>query len=250
MNNLKKLKAHYDNKGWVIYRKLFSLNEIKIINKIIKNFIKNRISLTSKENRAINFTGKKKDIKNINSFHELANCKEIRNYAKKKKVLDIARLFLNTDPEFRCCELFAKPAKKGLPSPDHQDNYYWAVKNSNALTMWVALNKSNKDNGCVHYYDGSHEYGILDHEPSFAKGSSQKISNINFLKKFKISYPELEPGDVLVHHSLVVHGSSKNTSKNDRGGWTIQFKDKNATYDLNQIKAYEKSLKNQIQLRS
>ena len=129
---------------------------------------------------------------------------------QKKKVLDIARLFLNTDPEFRCCELFAKPAKKGLPSPDHQDNYYCCKKKKfNALTLWVALNKSNKKNGCVHYYDGSHEYGILDHEPSFAKGSSQKVSDINFLKKFKISYPELEPGDVLVHHSLVVHGSSK-----------------------------------------
>ena len=250
MNDLKKLKKHYDKKGWVVYKKLFSINEIKTVNKLIDDFLKNEISSMKKETRAINFVDKKKSVENINSFHELANCKEIRNFAEKKKVLNIARLFLNTDPEFRCCELFAKPAKKGLPSPDHQDNYYWAVKNSNALTLWVALNKSNKNNGCVHYYDGSHEYGILDHEPSFAKGSSQKISNINFLKKFKISYPELEPGDVLVHHSLVVHGSSKNISKQSRKGWTIQFKDKNATYDLEQIKIYEKSLKNQIELRS
>ena len=250
MNNLNKLKEHYDKKGWVVYKKLFSLDEIKKVNNIIDNFLKNEISSINKKSRAVNFINKNHSIENINSFHELANCKEIRNYAKKKKVLDIARLFLNTDPEFRCCELFAKPAKKGLPSPDHQDNYYWAVKNSNALTLWVALNKSNKDNGCVHYYDGSHEYGILDHEPSFAKGSSQKISNTNFLKKFKISHPKLEPGDVLVYHSLVIHGSSKNISKNSRKGWTIQFKDKNASYDLEQIKVYEKSLKKQIELRS
>ena len=31
-----------------------------------------------------------------------------------------------------------------------------------------------------------------------------------------------------MHHSLVIHGSSKNISKNSRKGWTIQFKDKNA----------------------
>ena len=30
--------------------------------------------------------GKKKSVENINSFHELANCKEIRNFAEKKKV--------------------------------------------------------------------------------------------------------------------------------------------------------------------
>ena len=78
---------------------------------------------------------------------------------------------------------------------------------------------------------------------------NKKISDIKFLKKFNISYPELEPGDVIVHHSLVVHGSSKNISNKSRRGWTIQFKDKNASYDLDHIKAYEKSLNSQIQLR-
>ena len=136
-----------------------------------------------------------------------------------------------------------------MPSPDHQDNYYWAVKGSNALTFWIALDSSNKNNGCVHYYNGSHKYGILKHEASFAKGSSQKVANRNFLKKFKMSYPKLEAGDVLIHHSLVVHGSSKNISNNSRRGWTIQFKDKNANYDLEHIKNYEKSLNKQIKLR-
>jgi len=54
----------------------------------------------------------------------------------------------------------------------------------------------------------------------------------------------------LVHHSLVVHGSSANKSNTSRRGWTIQFKDKKAIYDLNQIKIYEQSLNNQINLRS
>ncbi len=251
MNNLKNLKNHYEKKGWAIYKKLFSLDEINLVNSIINNFLKSKIQTINKKSRAINFTDDKNtNIDNINSFHELAQCKEIKNFAKKKNILETVKLFLNSDPEFRYCELFAKPARIGLPSPDHQDNYYWGVKGSNALTLWIALDNSNKNNGCVHYYDGSHKYGILKHEASFAKGSSQKISNINFLKKFKISYPQLQPGDVLVHHSLVVHGSQRNNSKNNRRGWTIQFKDKKASYDLEQIKIYEKSLNHQIQLRS
>ena len=111
------------------------------------------------------------------------------------------------------------------------------------------MEKANKKNGSVFYFDGSHKYGILDHKPSYAKGSSQKISNTKFLKKFKISQPDLDPGDILIHHSLVVHGSSKNNSKHSRKGWTIQFKDINADYDHNQIKKYEKSLYNQIEVR-
>ncbi len=251
MNNLKNLRDHYEKKGWAIYRKLFSLNEVNLVNSIINNFLKNKFQTINKKSRAINFTDDKNiNIKNINSFHELAQCKEIEDFAKKKKILDTVRFFLNSDPEFRHCELFAKPARVGLPSPDHQDNFYWGVKGDNALTLWIALDNSNKDNGCIHYYDGSHKYGILKHEASYAKGSSQKILKTSFLKKFEISYPELQPGDVLIHHCLVVHGSQKNNSLNNRRGWTIQFKDKKASYDLEQIKIYEKSLNNQIQSRS
>lgn len=250
MNDLKNLKKHYDEKGWVVYKKLFSIDQINLINSIIDDFLDKEIKSNNKIDRSINFVDKNKDVKNINSFHELAKCEEIKNFAQKKHVLDVTKVFLNSDPEFRCCELFAKPALVGLPSPAHQDNYYWGVNGANALTVWIALNYSNKNSGCVHYYDGSHKYDILKHEPSFAKGSSQKVSDLNFLKKFKISYPKLQPGDAIIHHSLVVHGSSKNTSKNNRRGWTIQFKDKNATYDIEQINNYEKSLNNQVHLRS
>ncbi|MDA8933121.1 phytanoyl-CoA dioxygenase family protein [Candidatus Pelagibacter ubique] len=251
MNSLKCLKNHYDEKGWVVYKNLFSIKQIHIINSIIDNFLKEKIKSINKVDRTINFVNNNKRIvKNINSFHKLAESDKIKNYAQKKSVLDIAKVFLNSDPEFRGCELFAKPAMIGLPSPSHQDNYYWAVKGANALTIWIALNISNKNNGCVYYYDGSHKYGTIKHQPSFAKGSSQKISDIKFLQKFKISYPELKLGDALIHHSQVVHGSLQNISKSNRRGWTIQFKDKNASYDLEQIKKYEKSLNDQILLSS
>lgn len=251
INNLKNLKSHYNEKGWVVYKQLFSTNQINKINAIIDDFLKKKIKSINKLSRTINFINDdEKKLKNINSFHELAESEEIKNYAQMKKIINIAKAFLKSDPEFRGCELFAKPALIGLPSPIHQDNYYWAVKGANALTIWIALNISNKKNGCVYYYNGSHKYGTLKHQPSFAKGSSQKISDINFLQKFKISYPELKPGDALIHHSQVIHGSMKNISKNNRRGWTIQFKDKNASYDFEQIKKYEKSLNDQILLRS
>lgn len=250
MSIYNKLKKNYQDKGWVVCKKLFSRYEINSINLFINDFLEKKLIDVNTKSRIVNFIDdKKKNIENVNSFHELSQCEEIKNIAKKDIILEVAKEFLNSDPEFRSCELFAKPAKKGLPSPDHQDNYYWAVKGSNALTLWIALEKSNKTNGCVHYYDGSHKYGILKHEDSFAKGSSQKVSDKNFLKKFNISYPELDPGDVIIHHSLVVHGSSKNISSKSRRGFTIQFKDKNASYDLDHIKAYEKSLIHQIQLR-
>ena len=58
-----------------------------------------KISSINKKSRAINFTdNSKKSVENINSFHELSKCEEIKKFAKKKQVLDVAKIFLNSDP--------------------------------------------------------------------------------------------------------------------------------------------------------
>ena len=47
--------------------------------------------------------------------------------------------------------------------------------------MWIALEKSGKNNGGVFYYNGSHKLGWLKHIPSNSKGSSQKIESLKKL---------------------------------------------------------------------
>ena len=34
-----------------------------------------------------------------------------------------------------------------MPSPFHQDNYYWNIKEAKAANVWIALSKSSKKNG-------------------------------------------------------------------------------------------------------
>ena len=68
MNNFKKLNEHYIKKGWVICKKLFSLNEINSVNLIINDFLKKKIHLTNKKTRTINFTDNEGiNFENINS---------------------------------------------------------------------------------------------------------------------------------------------------------------------------------------
>ena len=125
------------------------------------------------------------------------------------------------------------------------------VKNHNALTVWVALDKSNKLNGGVTYLKGSHKYGLVKHINSFAPGSSQKIDTkiIKKYKSLKKVTPSLEPGDALIHHCLTFHGSSRNKTKKNRLGFTMQFKDKTSSYDMDQLRRYQRRLKKQILIR-
>ena len=237
--------SEYQSRGWVIEKNVHSLIEINNIKKKIKNFLEK--NLKNYSGRDINFSNNKVEIGSLNSFHKMDDCDYIKKLAFSDKIYNISKKYLKTKkPELRACELFAKPKINGLAAPIHQDNYYWCVNDANALTIWLALDKSTKENGGVFYFDGSHKYGIFEHEPSNAKGTSQKIKGKNSLKNFFISTPNIEIGDCIIHHSLVAHGSDTNKSETNRSGLTFQFKSEKSYYDDQLKNSYEKSLNQQI----
>ncbi len=243
LNNNNLLKK-YNNNGWVKIEKFLSKKNILKINHNLNKFFASEKKRYS--GRDINFVQGK-----INSFHRLEDSNFIKkNLVKNRNIKKIVEYFLQTKSKFMASELFAKPAKHGLPSPIHQDNYYWCIKNSDALTVWIALDKVSKSNGGICYYEKSHRLGLLKHVPSFAKGSSQKIFSKKILKNCKKVYPDLFPGDALIHHSLIVHGSGTNKSNFSRRGITLQYKAKNSKIDKMLKMNYEKDLKKQIKSRS
>lgn len=247
MNDLKVLNF-YNSNGWVKVEKFCSLKEIGLLKKNVNNFLKKNHK--KYDGRDINYTGDVKSWKKINSFHKLEDCNFINRFSQKKKIKNLAKKLISTKrTKLRASELFAKPKKDGLEVPVHQDNFYWCIKDSKALTMWIALEKTNSKNGSVFYFDGSQKLGLLEHSPSFKKGSSQMIKSFKKLKKCKISQTTLNPGDCIIHHCEVVHGSNKNVSNFSRKGITFQFHDFYSKLDLKRKKKYEKSLSRQISSR-
>ena len=124
----------------------------------------------------------KKNWKSINSFHKLHDCTFVKKFSKQKKIEQLVKNLLDIKKlKLRASELFAKPKKHGLDVPIHQDNFYWCIKDSKALTMWIALEKTNKKNGAVYYFNKSHKLGLIK-TCSFL----QKRIISNDKKKFKI----------------------------------------------------------------
>ena len=138
----------------------------------------------------------------------------------------------------------------GLLSPVHQDNFYWNIKSNIGLTIWIALDKVDKKNGSLYYFKKSHKLGLLSHEPSYIPGSSQTVSKTNLkkLKKYKKVFTKLNVGDAILHSSLVVHGSNKNLSKNNRMGFTLRYVPYKSSFNLKNKVDYEKNLLNQRKL--
>ena len=242
-----KNKSHFDKYGFCVIDSFFNHTEVKNLDKKIKSFIQKKAKLLKGKN--INFTKNKI----INTMHDVDKFeKYFKKFALKKKNLDLASFFLDSTPQFRKCEIFAKPAKVGMPAPPHQDNFLWAINNNSGITFWIALDESNKNNGGLYFIKSSHKSGLLKHENSYMPGTSQKIpkrilKKKSYLRKFT---PKLKPGDMLIHHCLVIHGSNANKSSKSRRGFTVQYKSKESKYDKNLLSNYKKNLIKQLKARN
>lgn len=236
-NNLKK---KYNLYGFIKIKNFFLPTDVKKIKKNLFLFLKKEKKKYNKKN--LHFANNT-DL--INSVHNL-KWPYIKKIQSNKEILFIAQLLLGDKLKNFGAEVFAKPAKVGMRVPIHQDNFYWNIKDGKGLTIWIALDKSTKKNGAIFYYKGSHKFGVFVHKPSYAPGSSQVLKNINLLKRFQKKIPTLEPGDILIHHCLVLHGSNKNLSNQSRTGLTIRYISKSSKIDKKAKKKYEISLKKQM----
>ena len=240
MHNLKKIKNNYDNLGFTIIKKILSSNELEIANQSLIEFIS--ASQKKLKGRDINFTNGKK----VNSIHTMQKWNWVKKIRKKEILKEVIPMLLEDKAVDFGSELFAKPAKVGLASPMHQDNYYWAVDNSKGLTVWIALRDANKSNGGIYYFEKSQKLGILEHELSYAPGSSQTLKYPKSMKIFKKTIPEIKAGDCIIHDCRVVHGSNPNKSKFPRTGLTIRYIGKSSKIDNHQKAKYELELKHNI----
>mgnify|MGYP001215055265 CR=1 FL=1 len=232
---------NYNVNGFVVLKNVFSQKDIK---KILQDLENTKQLLKKTKDRKFFHKTKDGKINTIHNVQEFYKENKIKNLIKKNKLSKCLKSILGNSYQIRNIEFFLKPKKTGMPSPFHQDNFYWNIENAQALNVWIALTKSNKNNGGLCYLKNSHALGTIKHQISFAKGSSQKIpiKVLNKLK-FKRIFPILSEGDCLIHHPEVIHGSFSNKSNFDRSGVVVSFLKKNAKIDLKKMNDYKKNVK-------
>lgn len=135
-----------------------------------------------------------------------------------------SQLLGNKPVRFWHDQLFAKPPKKGGVVAWHQDYSYWTrTKPIAHLTCWCGLDDATKENGCLQYIAGSHQWGLLP-KPVIA-GELEGIKeflNEEQRKQFENPLPaEVKAGEAIFHHSLTLHGSGENKSNRPRRAFVI-----------------------------
>ncbi len=242
----KKLEEFKEN-GFCVLENVFNASQLEKIRSDISEVLKNEVPhLKGKD---VNYI--EGQVNSVHCLHLFLD-KYFSTIQEPGILQEFCGMALQDEPDLRKMELFAKPPKVGLPSPMHQDDYYWCLSGHNGLTVWIALDAANISNGGVAYLKGSQKLGLVAHTDSFAPGSSQKVESQELLDSFqsKKEIPEIQPGDCLIHHCLTIHGSGANQSNLPRRGLTLQMKGKKTTYDLARLKHYEERLNLQLKARN
>ena len=146
--------------------------------------------------------------------------------AADPRVLDVVEGILGPDILIWSVEFFIKePQTKSIVSM-HQDLTYWGFGAvDQLLTAWIALSPATEASGCMNFERGSHKNPILPHEDTYDKDNllsrGQEIQ-VDVAPEDKVP-AELQPGQMSLHHGLMIHGSGPNVTDDRRIAVAIRY---------------------------
>ena len=110
----------------------------------------------------------------------------------------------------------------------HQDAYYWPFEQSRTVTIWLALDDADPDNGCMQYVAGSHRHGAIEHRVTREDEKNALRFTVDGVEAHgRIVDVTLKAGQISVHTDMLLHGSGPNPSDRRRCGLTMRYVDAN-----------------------
>lgn len=145
--------------------------------------------------------------------------------ARDASILDMVEQCIGPDVILWGCQAFCKPAGNGMEVPWHQDGHYWPIRPLATCTVWVAIDDSVIENGCLRVIPGSHhERSLWAHSKSDRKDVvlNQYVADSR-LDESTAADIELEAGQMSLHDVYLTHGSNPNQSSRRRAGLAIRY---------------------------
>lgn len=241
-----KIKEDFHKNGFVVLPGFMSSKEMDILTEKLDQFIKEIVPTMPAEHAFFEDKNNPDTLKQLFYLHSYERYFE--KLLQESKFEQLAKLVLEDEVIPKNLEFFNKPPKIGKPTPPHQDNYYFMLNPPAAVTMWLALEDVDFENGCVRYVKGSHLQGMRPHGKSQIFGFSQTI--VDFGTEDDIANEVAVPakkGDLLIHHSMTIHRAEGNTSETrSRKAFGFLYWGESAKEDMETKEAYRAQIAEEI----
>jgi len=141
------------------------------------------------------------------------------------EVLDLIEPITGPDIVLWSSHFICKDPYTGRATPWHEDSALWEHRvdsYENIVTVWLALDGSTKDNGCMRVIPGTHHYGFSQYVQADS-ATNTFGTQIAAVDDQTAVFFELEQGECSLHDSRIVHGAAANSSPYRRCGYTMRY---------------------------
>jgi len=148
-------------------------------------------------------------------------------------IVEMVSALVGEDLALWNASFFAKPAHNGKRTPWHQDGAYWPITPLATCTVWLAVDDSTTDNGCLRVLRGSHrEQRVRTHRQLHAEDVTlnQELRPEEYEPERAVDLV-LEAGQISLHDVYLLHGSEANTSPHPRRAMTMRFMPTTSHFD-------------------
>jgi non-haem Fe2+, alpha-ketoglutarate-dependent halogenase len=151
-------------------------------------------------------------------------CQPVWDIVTNPTLLDYVEDILGPNIVAWGTQYFCKLPGDGKVVSWHQDASYWPLTPAHTVTAWLAVDDSDRENGCMQVIPGTHTLGHLDFDLSGADDNSVLPQKVKHAETYgdPVCF-ELKAGEISLHADMLVHGSEPNRSNRRRCGLTVRY---------------------------
>ncbi len=210
----------YKELGFISVAKAFSAEQVEAARAAIIDLVNSPLP----ERTELQFESTAKDI-----LHTL-NPEERQDYVRKfmwfshlrpalmnimfdLNLIGIVERILGAEAEMFQDMALLKPPGMGREKPWHQDHAYFNIPDGTKVVgVWIALDETFPENGCMHFLPGGHKDGPVPHW----NRRDWQICDADVLGKSGQAAAPLPAGGCLIFDGLTPHGTPTNKSNSRR----------------------------------
>ncbi len=215
--------AHYRREGYVICHTLFTADEVKAWDERFLEYVEDRLARCEGLQIMRDVMVVKGAVDPRSAVHAVNKlfCFEedpvLMSYVNHPAMLRRVRQLVGPRLHSVSTNVFNKPPEVDGRHPMHQDLRYFRARPADMIVgTWTAVYPAMRETGCLSVLPRSHLRGSLEHalpDWEYVNHGFYAVKDVDYSERVHV---ELAPGDTLLFHPLLIHGSGHNKSSSFR----------------------------------
>jgi len=220
-------RLFYEKNGYIVIKKLV---DDQLLNRYRERFIDlcegkvQSFGVTIMKDIALAKKGMSAGENTVNKIQDFVFDDVLFRYCQLPEILDYVECFTGPNIMAMHTMLINKPPDPGTLTsrhPLHQDLHYFPFRPASRIVCaWTAMEKVNRDNGCLVALPGTHTGELLNHGyPDWEDGVNLFYHGVSGINQSEIDsrvFLEMEKGDTVFFHPVLIHGSGANRTSGFR----------------------------------